>query len=239
MALLLGLSAVFLSSYSEGLDSIKTKELLSKASDFRYENRGERERALRELMNVDPKDIGYLVDELGTENVGKRNVLVKVLTHIGKPTLPLLEKALDEGDERTPLVIYLLGSIGDKRAKKKIRRYLDEPDRSIRKAAAYAAGELKDKAAVKRLLDLLKDPWDPIRMSAVQALGKIGDRRSVPYLVGCLNDPIFSVRFSASEALLNFKGKSEKELERFLERDLPIHIRKLAERTLERLQENE
>ncbi|MBU1625922.1 HEAT repeat domain-containing protein [bacterium] len=232
------ISLTFADSKDNKNNSPKVEFLLENASDYSFENRDERAKALEDLKKIQSSDdIRYLVNELGTKNTGKKSVLIDVLTHIGKPAVPILAKAIKNKDDKSAVVIYILGTIGDDAPKRKIRKYLDDSDVSIKKAAAFAVGKLKDDRASKKLIELLKDPMDSIRMTAVKSLGMIGDKKSLPDLVECLDDPIFTVRFAASEEILKFKEDAKPELKKFLNREIPPHIRFLADKTLKTLED--
>jgi len=214
-------------------DSYHIKYLLDKASDSRTSKKNESKIALEKLLEIKSTgDIELLIDEFSTKNISKKIILYQIFNHLGKTASPFLKKTLRKRDEKTDLVILILGNIGDKSSRKKIRKYLDDPDRIIRKSATEALGNLKDKHSVKKLMKLTEDPWDPIRLTAIRSLEMIDDKRAVSCLIQKLNDPIFNVRFAASEALIKFKNDAEPKLEKFLEIHLEKHIKLLALKTL-------
>ena len=94
---------------------------------------------------------------------------------------------------------------------------LNDPDKNVRLAAAYALSQIRVKEAVPHLVDLLKDPDKDVHLAAVVALGQIGAaawlvvpppvdllndfKVAVPQLVVSLNDPDRGVRRAAADAL--------------------------------------
>ena len=61
------------------------------------------------------------------------------------------------------------------RARALVRDGLDDPDPTVRQAAAHAAGLWRDKEAAPKLIDLLRDGPAPAARASAEALGRIGD----------------------------------------------------------------
>jgi HEAT repeat protein len=218
----------------------KVMELLSIASDYSCDNSKNREEAIKKLINLDNADLKYLIEGLGTKDVNKQHALLSVFTGIGKPSTDLLCKGLRKKSEGTAFTIFILGKIGDCDCKSTIRFYLYDQSIDILKSSVFASGKMRDKKAFKKLIQLLKDPFDPIRKDAVISLGEINDDKAIPYLVKSLNDPIFTVRFTASDVLSKFQEKDvdkvKNELKDFLTQSIPLNVRMLVEKTLERIE---
>jgi HEAT repeat protein len=80
---------------------------------------------------------------------------------------------------------------------------LDDEDKWVRFASAYALGSIGDRRAVTPLLSLLANGTEDaeVRGMAAEALGKIGDPSAVQPLITALDDPSVEVRFWAVFAL--------------------------------------
>ncbi len=80
---------------------------------------------------------------------------------------------------------------------------LQNPEPSLRRAAAEELGKKKEAIAVKPLCDALRDPAAHVRWTAAAALGDIGDRSPfvIDVLIKALDDPDAPVREYAARAL--------------------------------------
>jgi len=78
---------------------------------------------------------------------------------------------------------------------------LDDPDSSVRKAAASAFGSIMSERAVDPLILRLDDPDAGVREAAASALGDMMSERAVDPLILRLDDPDAGVRWAAASAL--------------------------------------
>jgi cyclophilin family peptidyl-prolyl cis-trans isomerase/HEAT repeat protein len=85
------------------------------------------------------------------------------------------------------------GRIGDLRATPLLLQTVDQPDSTVRVAAAFALGLLRDTAAVQPLIQRLTGlpPLDaPTAVEAISALAKIGGRRSADFFAAVLQGKV-------------------------------------------------
>ena len=85
------------------------------------------------------------------------------------------------------------GRIGDFRATPLLLRTIEQPDSTVRVAAAFALGLLRDSAAVQPLIERLTGlpPLDvPTAVEAVTSLAKIGGRRSADFFAAVLQGKV-------------------------------------------------
>ncbi|MEW6058666.1 MAG: HEAT repeat domain-containing protein [Actinomycetota bacterium] len=78
---------------------------------------------------------------------------------------------------------------------------LDDPDASVRRAAARGLAELGHAASVPALSEVLSDPDRSVRLEAVRALAGIDDHTAIPSLATAALDPEPDVREAAVRAL--------------------------------------
>ena len=78
-----------------------------------------------------------LVRALGSEDENVRTLAGMFLVQAGKKSEPLLLEALDKR-ENAPLVLTILGSIGDRELEPQILRFVRDPDADVAKAARDA-----------------------------------------------------------------------------------------------------
>jgi HEAT repeat protein len=113
---------------------------------------------------------------------------------------------------------------------------LDDRDRSVAEAAAWASGERRDRTSVPALTTMAsarEGHSDPLcREAAIAALGAIGDPRGLDAVIGALDDKP-AIRRRAAVALAAFDGPSaDAALERCLE-DRDWQVRQVAEELLD------
>lgn len=79
----------------------------------------------------------FLVDSLESEDEDVRMIAGMLLTNAGRRAEPLLEEALKDG-RSLPMVIGVLGSIGDADSVQELRPLLDSKDPEVANAAREA-----------------------------------------------------------------------------------------------------
>lgn len=92
----------------------------------------------------------------------------------------------DHKAERTDLVILSLGMTHDDKAVPYLIKLLEQPDRDVRAAAAWALGEIGSEKAIPALVEQLTSSHSCDRDAAEEALRKIGSVVAVPYLIELL-----------------------------------------------------
>lgn len=83
---------------------------------------------------------------------------------------------------------------------------LEDPEASVRRAAASALRILRTPSAVAALTHVLTDPHPEVRIEATRALGLIDDDSVPESLISALRDPELRVRNMAAEALLRWQS---------------------------------
>lgn len=78
-----------------------------------------------------------LVRALGSEDENSRNIAGMLLVRAGKKSEPLLQEALDKR-ENLPVVLTVIGSLGDRKFEAELRRFSHDADPDVAKAAKDA-----------------------------------------------------------------------------------------------------
>jgi HEAT repeat protein len=126
--------------------------------------------------------------------------------------LDLLGTRLKKGDRRVRYAaISGLGIIGDPAVKPLIAA-LKDPDRRVRRGAAWALGEIRAVRAVEPLIATMKDGSPEVRKDVAWALGEIGDSRAVEPLIRALSDSDDQVHWNAEGALAKMGEPAVKPL---------------------------
>jgi HEAT repeat protein len=195
--------------------------LLSNLDDADY---GVREQAAETLVAVvegfDRQDESIipvyrtLIRALGTLKLSARKVAASLLAK-GNPDYalgPLLDEGLTAGDWATRReTAWVLGSMGDIRATRRLAALLDDPSSAVRASVAWALGELDAPPAAGPLIQAYqREPDDTVRATLIDALGKHAARAnaqgedSTPTLntvIAALDDRELTVRMAALERL--------------------------------------
>lgn len=111
--------------------------------------------------------------------------------------------------------LRVLGMLSNKRFKKQVQVFLDDPHRSVRCAALQALAALEDgggSSLPEEVKRRLRDPAFEVRHAAVQVVGKIGDERSVSALLELLVEPQTRLGTVAIEALRHLLPAAEERL---------------------------
>jgi HEAT repeat protein len=90
-----------------------------------------------------------LVRALGSEDEDLRTIAGMFLVKAGKDSEPLLEEALNRR-ENLPMVLWILGDIGDSRLEPEIRQFSDDLDPRVAGAARDALEGLRDHTSADR-----------------------------------------------------------------------------------------
>ena len=78
-----------------------------------------------------------LVHALGSKNETLRTIAGMLLVRGRKKSEPLLQEALDKR-ENLPVALTIIGSIGDRELEPEVRRFCQDPDPDVAKAATDA-----------------------------------------------------------------------------------------------------
>ncbi|GAB4478726.1 MAG: hypothetical protein Kow00124_23450 [Anaerolineae bacterium] len=195
--------------------------LLVVLSDSIYEVREAARAALPQVCaRFDPADprtqLTYqaLIDALGALPLGARKVVATILgsAPADQVLALLLRRGLTaESHEARRETAWVLGTLGDVRATRRLVDALADESASVRAAAAWALGRMPTHAAIGPLAGAAStDPDELVRAAAAEALGthaahmhRDDDQLSGPIdaLVAALNDRTPTVREAALEAL--------------------------------------
>lgn len=78
-----------------------------------------------------------LVRALGSDDENLRTLAGILLVRAGRRSAPLLQAALDNR-EHLPIVLTIVGSLGDRRLEPLLRRFAEDTDRSVADSARQA-----------------------------------------------------------------------------------------------------
>lgn len=160
-------------------------------------------------------------------------------TALGRLVPPPVEKLVaatrDASPWRRARAVVALGECGDAGAFPAMVALLDDPEVSVRRAAAAAFGKLRDPRAVAPLVSLLQrsDEATFVRSYAAVSLGSIKARESVEALIAALDaaDPL--LRRSAARALCRIGDpRSNERLADLAVADPDNTVRQIVERYL-------
>ncbi len=142
-----------------------------------------------------------------------RKVVARILA-AAPPDLvlgPLLKDALTAGEWWARReAAWVLGTLGDRRATRRLIDALGDESSTVRASAAWALGRLDAPVAVSPLAAAAEDADEVVRAAAVEALGAQTAnlsaldgrfRQAIDLLIASLSDDDLSVRHAALEAL--------------------------------------
>lgn len=168
----------------------KTIELLIKALD----DPNNQENAKKTLIEWGNSSIDQIIQNLGTKNKNKRDILIEILCEM-KPiaVTKLIQVLNDEYYQEEYFIktgcVKALGLIGDKRAVETLIVTLDDYDSFVRSSSAKALGLIGDNRAVEPLIDTLENDIDSIvRIASVNALGKFEDINTIKPIVEAMEE---------------------------------------------------
>jgi putative membrane-bound dehydrogenase-like protein len=133
-----------------------------------------------------PRDLAKRLDD---PRVAVRDQAVTRLAALGEAALPALRELLKSGASRARLqAVWVLARIAGDGARAATRDALDDPEASVRLAAATAAGLHRDAKAARRLEEMIRtaDLDMALQREAATALARLGRRESVPALLSGL-----------------------------------------------------
>ncbi len=106
-----------------------------------------------------------------------------------EPSTPLESLGLVEIQHLNPLTngILCLGRLGDPGGLPVLGELLEDPDRGLRAASAWALGAVPGEASRRLLYAALEDADREVRRNAALALARQGDRGGLAVLLGMLN----------------------------------------------------
>jgi HEAT repeat protein len=168
------------------------------------ESRAWSTKVLAEIGSTDVVD--PLIGMLGDDDWLVREAAIRGLGNVGdqRAVEPLLA-FLERGGDPLSSVIQVLVQIGDERVGPFLIKVLNNPDATVRKAAAEGLEKFPDPKAFKPLCVLLKDEDKEVRSEAINALRKIGDKRALKHFIAALKkDKDVWVRCRAIRGIVDF-----------------------------------
>ena len=150
-----------------------------------------------------------LIAGLADEDKAAREEKQRALVRIGRPAVPELIEALEDGPLRVrTAAAWVLGRIKDPRGAEALAALLEDPSHEIWEAAYHALVKF-GRAAEPALLDALGDPDDLVRWKAVHLLGRIRGPGASEALIALLNkDRSTRVRVEIGTALGRIKDRA-------------------------------
>ncbi|GAB4293377.1 MAG: hypothetical protein Kow0090_07690 [Myxococcota bacterium] len=120
----------------------------------------------------------------------------------------LIRRATDDSSFKVRLqAIFMLGSLGDKRAVETLVTLTKDPDYSIRGAAAIALGNIGDVSAIPSLFEMAKDKEVFVKRESVKALKKVVEKeKAVTEVLAYVRRSDERVRAQAIEILGEIKN---------------------------------
>ncbi|HEX3727424.1 MAG TPA: PA14 domain-containing protein, partial [Pirellulales bacterium] len=149
---------------------------------------------------ADPRGGAIVWDSLSAEALAKlladariavRDCAMARLARLGIPAVSAAANVRGTSDntEARCAAVWTLSRIDAEPAAAAVRAALDDPQESVRQAAARAAGLARDAAAGPRLQVIVTSDAPHVRREAATALGRIGQSSAVPALLEALNAP--------------------------------------------------
>nr|WP_238393371.1 HEAT repeat domain-containing protein [Myxacorys almedinensis] len=128
--------------------------------------------AIRILGGFDqPEGIAALIEVLKTsDNEELSEITVTALAQMGKPTIPMLARLLDDDSTRL-LAVQTLGRIRHSETVPLLLGVVNDGDAEVRAIAIESLGSFHSPQIVEALVYALNDQATPVRRAAVSALG--------------------------------------------------------------------
>ena len=155
-----------------------------------------------------------LVNALRTLPLNARKVVARILTNLSTDLVlgPLLMDGLTAPEWHARCeTAWVLGTLGDRRATRRLITALDDQSPQVRASAAWALGHLDAPIALGPLATAIQDSDEVVRAAAVEALGDFAIGPSIDEeayasalmtIAKALEDAEMSVRYAATSALI-------------------------------------
>jgi HEAT repeat protein len=184
-----------------------------------------------------------MIQSLGSEDVNVWWKARRDLRSVGSPAVEYLIPALLDPNPRTAEgAAWVLGIIGEKRAREPLAALLKHDRAAVRSQAALSLAWLRDSRAVPELLKCLRDKDIRVRQMAAEGLHFSLDQRAAAALLRALKDEDSVVRAEGCFALVKMRdpeilatlvdvlSRQNATLRRFLCRGMdPIEDHRLAD----------
>jgi HEAT repeat protein len=137
------------------------------------------------------------VSELATEDPGRRERAVFVLSCLGSAGTEALRDALDQ--PRRAQAAWALGRLRDSAALPDLMALLEDDEPPVRAAAARALGTIRDPRAVEALLRASTDEEFVVRDASLEAIDQLGTA-AVAFAVAVFVQPLIKAGAATSQA---------------------------------------
>lgn len=130
-----------------------------------------------------PAELTRLLDD---PRPAVRDRALRTLARRGPEAVPALEAVLKQPDSsvlRRRNAVWALTRLDGAAARAAVRRALNDPDESVRRAALHAVAMHRDSAALGKMVAILRDGAGFEQRKAAEALGRIGRPEAVPALL--------------------------------------------------------
>lgn len=199
-------------------------------------------RAYRDaLVALDHVGVPLLEDMVGDERWFVVRNMVGILGEIrSADAIEHFRRTVEHSDARVRReTVLALSKIGGEEAVPLLAKGLNDPEASLRGAAALGLGLTKLSVAVGPLLNRLPQENDPeVEVEIVRALGRVGDPRAVPVLAeraaggGFFSRVPSSIRVEATRALGEVGGDAARAVLQRLLRERNAEVREAAVKAL-------
>ncbi|NOX98155.1 MAG: sulfatase-like hydrolase/transferase [Verrucomicrobia bacterium] len=129
-----------------------------------------------------------VVHRLNNDSFSIREKASAWLAERGEPSIPALAEGLESND---PVLrrnsVWALCRLPFTQSRELSRKMLNDPDESVRQAAAQSAGINNDRRGVEALVETLKNDTAPVARTAAASLGMIGNKKAVPGILAALD----------------------------------------------------
>lgn len=143
-----------------------------------------------------------ILDAVVRSEPGAAVLLADALVGYGPVAVdPICRRLLEQQGVPSPLLLRVLGLIGDREAAGVVASFLADPDPEVRVAAVSALGRAGTAESVALVGATSGDADWRVRARAAASLGDLGDPAAIPTLRGLLRDSSWWVRQNSATAL--------------------------------------
>jgi HEAT repeat protein len=164
--------------------------------------------ALSHLADVPDRDLPVLWAAIHESPQPKREELLRTLErrHPDRLSVLAFQNARAADASARSLAVAMAARVGSSESTTLVVAALEDPDPSVRLAAASAMSTLRTPLGVAALSRTLTDPQSDVRLEAVRALGVIDDDTVPEVLLAALGDPEIRVREVAVDTLSRWRS---------------------------------
>jgi HEAT repeat protein len=181
-------------------------------------------KAIESLAKLGKNAMPALAEGLKSKDPNRRLTVLRILVANKADATPALSELLALANDRNPqikvLAQELLGYLGKEAVPElvKLLKEKEQPDATLKSAAAALSKAEVEKAHAPDLFGLLKDPRPEVRKAGAEALGKTGADALdfLPDLVAAMGDKDDAVRTAVGQVIRNTGRKGVAKLQEML-----------------------